>query len=97
MHDGNTIGLNNALGIKEDRIDWIKKNIGSQIMMKEFIDTNNLVDKFDCIKRVIDYNTSRLSYLTNKDLFGLLGSVWHFVEYPSLLSFFGDLRYIIER
>ena len=95
MHDDNTIGLNNAIGIKDDRIDWLKNNIDNQIMMKEYIDTNNLVDKFDCIKRVINFNSNRLVYLSKKCLFGLLGSIRYLVEYSSILSFFGDLKYII--
>ena len=97
MHNNNLIGLKSAVGLKDDRVIWLKKNLENQCLLKEFMICNKINNKYiDKLNKVIRLNENRINNLRLKKLFNLFINIFKINLYPSLMSFFGDIKYVIN-
>ena len=97
LHNDNVIGLKSAVGIKEDRISWLTYNINNQVLIKDFLLNNRIDNKY--IKQlieIIEFNNNRISIMENKRLLNAILNIIKICLFPSLLSYFGDIAYIMK-
>ena len=97
MHDNNAIGLKSAVGFKENRVIWLKKNVENQYLIKKNMVSNKIDNKYiDILNKVIKLNENRIDSLNSKKIFNLLLNIFRINLYPSLMSYFGDIKYVLN-
>lgn len=97
MHDNNLIGLKSAIGIKEDRKEWLLYNIENQKLMKHFLLNNDCEkNRITELNELIKFNLNRIEIMKSKSLLRLLNNIKNIRFYSSIFAYFGDFYYILN-
>ena len=103
MHGTNAIGIEEFNdGKKQDRIEWLRTILNNQKELLSYeIDLQSKVNTKDnenveILNSLIDFNSKRIDYLSNKRIINTFKLVFNLNKYLSIKSYFGDLLYIIK-
>lgn len=97
MHENNAIGLNNAVGIKDERVEWLKNNVLNQTLLRSFMHNNSFnIKDYSFIDDLIRFNNDRTTILEKRQLFKTISSIVKLNLFPSISSYLGDIMYVLK-